>query len=122
MLKFTDKFKVGDIIKAYDFEPRFDKDNLLMPECYIIGEVLETDNTEHGFRAYKVRTIVHMFGGDSLSDEYNQDAWIPHQVSFGEFDNRITLHGTKTVSEIGEAIGKNTATEDEQKYFDLMTA
>lgn len=86
MLKFTGKFKVTDIIRAYDFEPMEG-----CPESYIIGEVLETDNFERGFRAYKVRQIRHIVDGKEDKDERGTTAWIPHQVSMLEFDERIQL-------------------------------
>lgn len=84
MLKFEGKFKVGDIIKAYDFEPMSDR-----PDSFILGKVVEEKNDEHGFAAYKVIQIKHVVFGNELTEDANTEAWIPHQVSFMEYDNRI---------------------------------
>ena len=85
MLKFEGKFKVGDIIKAYDFQPRPD-----VEDSFILGEILEGTCKEHGYNSFKVNIIRHVVGGDILVEDTNTEGWIPHGVSFGEFDDRIT--------------------------------
>ncbi len=88
MLKFEEKFEVGQIIKAFDFEPSPDRS-----ESFIIGEIIDADNDEQGFMAYKVRQIVHIMGGKHYPDEVDTEAWIPMEVSFMDFDERITKVG-----------------------------
>ncbi len=86
MLKFEDKFKVGDKIKALDFMPRPD-----VADSYIVGVVLEEKNTEQGFNAYKIEITDTVWAGKSDAEDNGEFAWIPHEMSAFDFDNRITL-------------------------------
>ena len=86
MLKFENKFSIGQTIKAFDFEPLTDR-----LDSYIIGLIIDDNNNEHGFKAYKVEIIQHLMG--DLEIEYPEEdkvAWIPMEVSFFDYDNRIT--------------------------------
>ena len=74
----------GDIIRAYDFKPMTGRD-----DCFIEGEVLDTNNTEQGYQAYKIRVV-----RDSWSDSEDQgrvgiEMFVPWRVSFSEFQGRI---------------------------------
>lgn len=84
MLKFEGKFKVGEIIKAYDFMPMPDR-----PDSYIVGKIVDDYNVQHHFHAYKVEIIEQVWAGENDYSEVGGPAWIPHQVMFMEFDGRI---------------------------------
>jgi hypothetical protein len=86
MLKFEGKFEKGDVIKAFDFMPMDGR-----PDSFIIGKIIETDCVEHGYKSYKVVMYKHVINGKEYADEVGDVAWIPHEVSFMEYDNRITL-------------------------------
>lgn len=86
MLKFEGKFKVGQKIKAFDFEPMEGR-----KPSYIIGTVIEEKNTEHHFNAYKIVILKRVFAGIEEHDEVGDFGWVPHQVSMCEYDNRVTL-------------------------------
>ncbi len=85
MLKFEGKFKVGEVIQAYDFMPgRSD-----VADSFIIGRIVEDDNMEHGFKAYKVMQLEHIVAGEQMISDRGTMAWIPMEVSIMEYDNRI---------------------------------
>ena len=87
MLKFEGQFKTGDVIRAYDFFPgRPD-----VADSFIIGRVVEDNNIEHGFKAYKVMQIEHIVAGEQIIEDRGTMAWIPMEVSFMEYDERIAL-------------------------------
>jgi hypothetical protein len=37
-------------------------------DCFIEGEVLETNNTEHGYQAYKIRVTRDVFDGKEFDE------------------------------------------------------
>ena len=84
MLKFEGKFQFGDQIKAFDFMPMPDR-----PDSYIIGTVIDTKCMENGFQSYKIVITKKVWGLHEYNDEVGDFAWIPHEVSFMEYDNRI---------------------------------
>ena len=53
MLKFEGKFKVGEVIQAYDFMPRPD-----IADSFILGRVVDEYNVQQRFVAYKVEVIL----------------------------------------------------------------
>lgn len=86
MLKFEGKFKVGQVIKAYDFMPIPGR-----PDSYIIGKVVDDYNVQHHFHAYKVDIIEHVVFGVADSRDVGTEAWIPMECMMLEYDNRIQL-------------------------------
>lgn len=84
MLKFEGKFKVGEVIKAYDFMPMSNR-----PDSYIVGRIVDDFNVQHHVQTYKVEIIEHVFAGEIDHDETGTEAWIPHEVPILEYDNRI---------------------------------
>jgi hypothetical protein len=85
MLKFEGQFKVGQKIKAFDFQPMSDR-----PSSYIIGTVIEEKNTEHRFNAYKIVILKRVFAGVEEHDEVGDFGWVPHGVSkYNEYDERV---------------------------------
>ena len=86
MLKFEGKFKIGDKIKSYDFPPMPDRES-----SWLEGTIIDDFNTEHGFNSFKVVITKRIFSGTTDSEEIGDFAWVPHQVSFLEYDERIQL-------------------------------
>jgi len=98
MLKFQDKFTVGQTIKAHDFRPMEGR-----PECYIEGVITEVNMScdSDGWGGYAAYVIDITF--DSWDEEGTEDgflnrgsrvggsATVPMEVSFDEFDERISL-------------------------------
>lgn len=99
MLKFEGKFQVGDIIRAYDFPPVFDRE-----DCYIIVRIdrIADDFSEVPFKAYVgevLRDTCHERGGET--------AYVPMEVGFIEFDERISLvSGEDSITRFPLQIGK----------------
>lgn len=90
MLKFEGKFKVGDTIKAFDFEPCDDR-----PPSYMIGTVTNIKADFQGVQAYVIELDSHIMSGREGIESYGDDktAYVPHQVGFFEHDERITKVG-----------------------------
>ena len=78
-LKFENKFNVGDKIKSQDF---FGK-----PEYYIAGEIIRTE-TIRGAKVYSIDIVEDTLDGSRVGDF----GYVTMEVSFMEFDNRITLY------------------------------
>ena len=79
-LKFENKFNVGDKIKSQDF---FGK-----PEYYIAGEIIRTE-TIRGAKVYLIDIDEDtLCEGDRVGDV----GYVPMEVSFMEWDNRVTLY------------------------------
>ena len=82
--------QVNDIIRGYDFKPMVGRD-----DCYIEGRVIDCNNTEQGYQAYKVVVTKDHFGNDAVSTEPGPDCrvglemYIPWRVSFMEYPGRI---------------------------------
>jgi len=88
MLKFANVAKVGDIIRAYDFKPMAGRD-----DAFIEGVVIDANNNEQGYKAFKVKVTVDKFKKYETKvtarNRVEQIAFVPHQTSFMEFDFRI---------------------------------
>ena len=88
MLKFEKVATVGDIIRAYDFAPCAGRD-----DAFIEGVVIDANNDEQGFKAFKVKVTVDKFL--KFETEPNEDnrigtiMYVPMQTSFMEFDHRV---------------------------------
>lgn len=80
----TLQVKQGDVIRAYDFKPMVGRE-----DCFIEGQVLDTNNTDNGYQAYKI-----LVTKDSWSDAQDKGRlgivmFVPWRVSFSEFQGRI---------------------------------
>ena len=78
-LKFENKFNVGDKIKSQDFYGK--------PEYYIAGKITGTD-VIRGAKVYLIDIDEDTIDGSRVGDV----GYVPMEVSFMEFDNRITLY------------------------------
>lgn len=85
MLKFENTANVGEFIRAYDFKPMLGRE-----DCFVEGQVVEGDNTEHGYPAFKIRVSKEVFGGEQVNDNLvGRFVYVPHEVSFMEYSGRI---------------------------------
>ena len=80
----TLQVKQGDVIRAYDFKPMLGRE-----DCFIEGQVLDTNNTDNGYQAYKI-----LVTKDSWSDAEDKGRlgivmFVPWRVSFSEFQGRV---------------------------------
>jgi hypothetical protein len=85
--------QVKDIIRSYDFKPMVGR-----TDCFVEGEVLETNNLENGFQAYKIRVTRDVFDGKEFNEvAYKEVAkhrvgeivFVPYRVSFMEYAGRV---------------------------------
>jgi hypothetical protein len=93
-LKFEGTFKVGDVIRAYDFEPMDGRG-----DSFIIGRVLEEKAEGIEYSAYAVEVTMSVRGG-KVDDESKRltantgaVTYVPHEISFDDHDNRIVRVG-----------------------------
>lgn len=84
LLKYEGKFKVGDIIKAWDFK----KMNLKgYPDRYVIGKIIET-TMNHGAKVFVIKC--QNDSGKNSGGRVGELVYVPMQVVPGEYDGRIT--------------------------------
>lgn len=75
----------GDIIRAYDFKPMVGRE-----DCFIEGQVLDTNNTENGYQAYKIRVVNDSWRADNNDQgRIGIEMFVPWRVDFNEFQGRI---------------------------------
>jgi len=88
MLKFQNVATVGDIIRAYDFKPMAGRD-----DAFIEGVVIDNNNNEQGFKAFKVKVTVDKFHKYETKvtarNRVEQIVFVPFETSFMEFDFRV---------------------------------
>ena len=89
----TLQVQVKDTIRAYDFKPMLGR-----TDCFVEGEVLETNNTENGYQAYKIRVTRDVFDGKEFNELAYKEVekhrvgdivFVPWKVSFMEYQGRI---------------------------------
>ena len=82
-MKFT--VQKGDVIRAYDFKPMTGRE-----DCFIEGEVVDVNNNELGFQAYKVRVTNDSWreGADDKG-RIGIEMFVPWRVDFSEFPGRV---------------------------------
>jgi hypothetical protein len=91
MLKFENTAEVGDLIKAFDFQPMSDR-----PDSFLVGHVIAkgTDHSIGGhnvrFGAYTVKVIHRVFAGEIVHD-CQDEVFVPFETSFTEHDERVTV-------------------------------
>ena len=81
--------QVNDIIRAYDFKPMVGRE-----DAYVEGKVLERNNTENGYQAYKIRVTKDVFDGKEFTERRNgcrvgEIVFVPWKVSFMEYQGRV---------------------------------
>ncbi len=80
MLKFEDKFKIGDEVKVHDFDPC-----LVQHDIYLIGEIIDTV-IEKNIKCYQVNCTYC-----SMNKRLGETILVPMEVAMFEFDKRIEL-------------------------------
>ena len=87
-LKFEYDVLIGDRIRAYDFEPmdgRVDR--------YVEGVVQRT-SSEYGAKCFVINCDVDSIcPKGSLGSRVGEEVFVPMEVSFMEYDSRITVIG-----------------------------
>lgn len=99
MLKFENVANVGDVIKAFDFQPMEGRD-----DSYLIGEVIEKGpmymemgehawgNKVHVCNGYKVLVKDSRSGSESYDiNRMGTEIIVPFEMSITEFDNRVEV-------------------------------
>ena len=84
MLKFANVAKVGQTIRAYDFKPMTGRE-----DCFVEGVVLETNSAGQGYDCFKIRVTKDSWSDASDKGRVGKEVFVPHQVSFMEYDARI---------------------------------
>ena len=74
----------GDTIRAYDFKPMVGRD-----DCFIEGTVLDTNNTENGYQAYKILVTRDSWSDAEDAGRVGIEMFVPWRVSFSEFQGRV---------------------------------
>lgn len=106
MLKFENTAKVGDIIKAFDFKPMEGR-----PDYFLAGRVIEKGpmykEIEEGRKVYIGEGYtVEVLGGDEESREIRKGStmFVPYEIDFMEFDDRVSVAITAEEVEMVRAI------------------
>lgn len=89
MLKFTGFATAGQTIRAYDFKPMVGRN-----DCFVEGIIEDANNTEMGYRAFKITATKDVFDGEVQSkgtkgSRVGKIVFVPHQVDFLEHNARI---------------------------------
>jgi hypothetical protein len=83
MLKYAKTARVGDRIRAYDFQPIPGRG-----ACYIEGPVIAISD-EMGFDAFVVSCEIDKFGGEFSDSRVGCKIYVPHQIGITEFEGRV---------------------------------
>ena len=91
--KHSNKAKIGDTIRAYDFKPMAGRG-----DTYVEGIVENDRSTERGYLAYKitVKADKSIDEVETVASKYNrigEIVFVPHEISFMEFDFRVINMG-----------------------------
>ena len=86
MLKFEKTAEIGDVIRAYDFQPMKG-----MGDCFVEGKVISKNSEGMGFAAYEILVQKEVFDGvERETGRVGQKVYVPFQVFFMEHDARVT--------------------------------
>jgi|TARA_R110001592_G_scaffold311402_1_gene586251 hypothetical protein len=85
MLKFEKTAEIGDLIKAYDFQPMSDRG-----DSYIVGKVTDKGMANGMYMAYTVDVIHRVISGENADRDEANTSFVPFQVSFMEYDERVS--------------------------------
>ena len=75
-------YQVGEFIRAYDFKPMSDREDL-----FVEGEIVRSDlgTREVPFAHYVIRVTKDT----AYPEEPREEVYVPMEVSFLEYDNRV---------------------------------
>ena len=85
MLKFEKTAEIGDLIKAYDFQPMSDRG-----DSYIVGKVTDKGMANGMYLAYTVDVIHRVIGGENADRDEANTSFVPYEVGFMEYDERVS--------------------------------
>lgn len=79
--------QVRDVIRSYDFKPMVGRG-----DCFVEGEVLDVNNTENGYQAYKIKVTRDYFDDaehTGLGSRIGQIVYVPWKVMMGDYAGRV---------------------------------
>lgn len=78
--------QTGDVIRSYDFKPMVGRG-----DCFVEGRVLETNNMENGYQAYKIEVTRDFWDGsdERKSSRIGSIVYVPWKVSMFEYAGRV---------------------------------
>ena len=82
MLKYEMTAEIGDVIKAFDFEPINDP---AYPDRFLIGRVTAKGETPDGFSAYTVEVLE----SPEYPERVGATMYVPFET-FMEYEGRVT--------------------------------
>jgi hypothetical protein len=103
MLKFENLANVGDVIKAFDFQPMSDR-----PDMFLVGRVVAKGAVKHpeGFTLFDGYTVEILDQGKENRYTIGEIGYVPFETSFLEYDERVTVVATADeMEDIAEEFG-----------------
>ena len=82
MLKYENVAEVGDVVKAYDFEPMEGR-----PDRFLVGTVTAKGKTPLGFARY---TVTVTESPSPLSNRVGEEMFVPFGIAFDDWDGRVS--------------------------------
>lgn len=102
MLKFENTAKVGDVIKAFDFQPMPGRD-----DSYLVGRVVAKGAIKHPTEGYYMFDgyTVFVLNSCSGSEKYDMNrigdtAYVPFETDMIEYDERVSVVVTEEEVEL----------------------
>lgn len=75
----------SDFIRAYDFKPMLGRE-----DSFFEGQVVDSNNKDNGYPAFKIRVSKEVFGGEIVTDNLvGGFIYVPHKVSYMEYPGRV---------------------------------
>jgi hypothetical protein len=81
-LKFEGAFAKGDMVRAYDFHGNVN--------CYYEGRVVNEKTNHRGAQCYLIYVTKRVWDGTDCPNERGLGAFVPHQLSIRDWDERVT--------------------------------
>lgn len=85
LLKFENTANVGDLIKAYDFEPIPGR-----TERYVIGRVIRKGDITSDGGSYK-GYVIEVVKDTAFPKNAREIVAVPYEVSMFDYDNRVSV-------------------------------
>jgi len=83
MLKFEGKFNVGDVIRAYDFEPMQGRG-----DSFIEGKIVKLEADGLYYKAYVIEATRKVCNGKEYTNFDSGRCFVPYETSM-DYDHRI---------------------------------
>lgn len=77
-------FEVGDLIKAFDFEPLKGR-----PDRYVVGTVAEVNRTGNEIAEY-AHYVIDCVYDTTAANRIGERVYVPMEVFAFDYDNRVT--------------------------------